>query len=109
MLKKTCPWCDEKATINQLGRRPIQKSPKWYQFSRSVQVCPYCAGAIKLGGKAFWFLVLALPSFLSFLMEIFVGFDLLDNLGATGIGWVLFLIGCVGTYFFSIFIKVENE
>ena len=108
MLKKTCPWCGEKATFNQLGFRPVQKTPKWYQFSRNVKVCPYCAGAIKLGGKAIWFMVLALPLFLSFLIESFMGFDVMENLGATDISWLLFSIGCIGTYYFSVFTKVER-
>lgn len=108
MLKKTCPWCGEKPTFNQLGRRPIHNDPKWYQFSRSVRVCPYCAGAVKLGGKAIWFMVLALPSSLSLLIEMFTGFDALGELGATNVGWMLFLVGCIGTYLFGVFQKEES-
>lgn len=108
MLKKICPWCGEKPTFNQLGRRPVPKEPKWYQFSRSVRVCPYCAGAVKLGGKAIWFMLLAIPSFLSFLVDIFTGFDLLGELGATNIGGSLFLVGCISAYLFGVFKKEEN-
>lgn len=108
MLKKTCPWCGENSTFNQLGRRPVHKEPKWYQFSRSVRVCPYCAGAVKLGGKAIWFMILALPLFLSLLIDIFTGIDVLGELGATNIGSVLFLVGCICTYLFGVFKKDEN-
>ncbi len=107
MLKKTCPWCLERATLNQLGRRPVQKNYKWYQFSRTLQVCPYCAGAVKLGGKAIWFMLLALPVVLSIVVEMFSGINLLESLGLAGIGWGLFWAGCLGAFYFSVFIKVE--
>ena len=107
MIKKSCPWCFEKTTLNQLGRRPVQKNDKWYQFSKSVQVCPYCAGPVKLGGNAIWFMALTAPIFLSVLIELLTGFNVLDRLGASEIGWVLFLFGCAATLYFSIFTKVE--
>lgn len=109
MLEKTCPWCGETPTFNQLGRRPVQKKPKWYQFSRTVNVCPYCAGAVKLGGDAIWFMILAIPTFLSYLVEMFIGFDLLEYLGATSVGWVLLFLGGTAAFIFSVFKKVENE
>lgn len=109
MFEKKCPWCDETPTFNQLGRRPVQKRPKWYQFSRTVNVCPYCAGAVKLGGNAIWFMILVIPTFLSYLTEIFIGFDLLGYLGATDAGLILLLLGCTATFIFSVFKKVENE
>ncbi|MAZ89977.1 MAG: hypothetical protein CL693_20260 [Cellvibrionaceae bacterium] len=109
MLEKICPWCSEPASVNQLGRRPLQKSLKWYQFSRNVQVCPYCAGPVKLGGKAAWFMVLALPAFLSFLTEAFIGFNFLEAMGTTTIGWALFAIDCAAAYYFAVFEKVENR
>ena len=108
MLKKICPWCGEKTTLNQLGRRPVKKKPQWYEFSRSVRVCPYCAGAVKPGGKSMWFVVLALPAFMSFMIDSFTGFNVLKELDAETAGWVLFLLGCIGAYYFGIFEKVEN-
>lgn len=108
MLKKTCPWCGEKPTFNQLGFRPVLAKPKWYQFSRTVRVCPYCAGAVKLGGNSTWFMLLALPSLVSFLIYVFTGYDALDELGATNIGWALLFAGCLGTYLFGVFQKEEG-
>ena len=108
MLEKKCPWCSKRTTLRQLGRRPVKQKPKWFQFSKSVQVCPYCAGAVKAGGKARWFFVLALPSFLSVMGELFIGFDLLGELNATSIGWALLLIGFCGVYVFVELQKVEN-
>ena len=108
MLKKICPWCGNKATLSQLGRRPVKQKPKWFQFSKSVQVCPYCAGAVKPGGKALWFLVLALPTFLSVLGELFIGIDFLGELQVKNIGWVLLFIGFCGVYVFAKMEKVEG-
>ncbi len=109
VLKKQCPWCNKKALFNQLGSRPVQQESKWYQFSRSVKVCPHCAGAVKLGGKAVWFMLLVLPSVLSLVIESFTGYDVLKELNVVNVGWVLFSLGCVATYLFAIFEKVEDE
>lgn len=108
MLKKICPWCGEKTTFNQLGYRSAQKNSKWYQFSRNVRVCPYCAGAVKPGGKAIWFLVFVLPSFISIIVDLFTGFDFLARFNFTAISWVLVMIGFGGLYVFGVLEKVET-
>ncbi|MFD2165986.1 hypothetical protein ACFSJY_06865 [Thalassotalea euphylliae] len=108
MLKKKCPWCGEKAALSQLGRRPIKQKPNWYQFSRSVQVCPYCAGAVKLSGKAMWFLILLLPSFLSLIGLLITGYDFLEENKADTLGWVMCVFGFTGVYIFGTLEKAEN-
>lgn len=108
MLKKKCPWCGEKTVLNHLGRRPLGEKPNWYQFSRSVQVCPYCAGAVKLSGKAMWFLLLLLPSFLSLIGLLLTGYDFLEQYNATTFGWLMFIGGFAGIYVFGRLEKVEN-
>lgn len=107
MFKKTCPWCNEKTTLNQLGHRPVQTKLKWYQFSRNLQVCPYCANPIKLDGKGLWFMLLALPFAVSLLIELLFGYDALASLGVKHIAMGLFVAGCLCTYYFSTFIKVD--
>lgn len=108
MLKKVCPWCGKKTTLSQLGRRPVKQKPRWYQFSRTVQVCPHCAGALKLGGKALWSLVFVLSAFLSVIGELLTGYNFLELLGAQTIGWLLLLIGFAGVFIFSSLEKIEG-
>ncbi len=107
-MRKQCPWCSEAIGLNQLGRRPALPKPKWFQFSRNVLVCPYCAGAVKLGGQSKWFLLLLLPSFISLLSELITGHALLDSENLRWVGWALFAAGFSGAYLFGQFEKVEN-
>ncbi|MGH1373210.1 MAG: hypothetical protein ACRBBW_14310 [Cellvibrionaceae bacterium] len=52
-------------------------------------------------------MLLALPVVLSIVVEMFSGINLLESLGLAGIGWGLFWAGCLGAFYFSVFIKVE--
>ena len=60
MFAKLCPWCEERITWPaQLGQRPSSVPPKWYQFSRTTAVCPFCNNPVKLSAKGqAWFLLM---------------------------------------------------
>lgn len=108
MFSKVCPWCEAKITLHQLGQRPAKPLPKWYQFSRNVKVCPYCAGAVKLGGRGIWFAVLIAPLFMAILLELSFGIILPDVFYAHEILYSLCLLGFLGVYFAFVFEKVEG-
>lgn len=100
MIKKTCPWCAEKTSINHLGLRPQNKQLKWYQVSRNVKTCPYCAGAVSIGGKGMKFLVLLIPLFVVQLLEIFTSFKQSSYSYLPEFVFGAAVIGFVGCYLF---------
>jgi len=108
VFKKECPWCLEKVSFKQLGSRPVEQKPKWYQFSISVQVCPYCAGAVKVGGKGLWFLILAVPSFLSIIIELVFKYNFMAEFNLSSISWTLLALGFGGAYLFTKLEKLKN-
>src|SRR5262245_25960378 len=54
-----CPWCAK--VIVQLGARPASLPAKWYQFSRTVAVCPHCSSPVKHARKGEAWLLLVFP------------------------------------------------
>lgn len=108
MLKKQCPWCDKKITVNGLGTRPIDKDLKWYQFSQNEKVCPYCAKPVTLGGKiAKLFLLLIVPLFILIFIELLTNsnvgsYDYLEE-----VSWSLSIVGIIGFLVFFRFEKVQ--
>ncbi|GAA5218591.1 hypothetical protein ACFSJ3_08565 [Corallincola platygyrae] len=109
IFHKTCPWCQNKSKVNQLGSRPALPKPKWYQFSRQVKVCPYCAGAVTFGGKGLWFVVLIMPLFFIVLLELFLGLELQALPYVRSITWGLAALGFLLTYLFFELVKVEGQ
>ena len=61
-LEKTCPWCDKNTSFSRLGQRPSKRKPKWYQFTRNVAVCPYCAKPVKPSKRGQAWLLLVAPA-----------------------------------------------
>ncbi len=51
MLRKECPWCHNPIAMRLLGQRPTKLKYAWYQFTKYVKVCPYCANPVKPGGS----------------------------------------------------------
>ena len=53
MLDKPCPWCGEKISGVNFGKTPHlelrlrKEKPKWYQFTKSVLICPHCKKCVK--------------------------------------------------------------
>lgn len=72
-----CPWCEKSIDFPaQLGARPTKDSPKWYRLSlsgsyKTVNVCPYCNGAVKITAKGQLWMLLLLPSSLVIFAKIF--------------------------------------
>ena len=72
MLRKECPWCHNPIAMRLLGQRPTKLKFVWYQFTKYVKVCPYCANPVKPGGKpAKQCLFLLLPLFFLFVLDVF--------------------------------------
>ena len=93
MFKKSCPWCDKKIYLSQLGNRPSAVKPKWFQFTRNIQVCPYCANPVKLSGHGLYWLLLLLPFFVGLFSHLIFGNKLINLLGYK---YLLLLIGLLG-------------
>lgn len=55
--------------VVQLGARPALSSAKWYQFSRTVAVCPHCNAPVKHSKKGQAWLLLALPLLVALVIE----------------------------------------
>jgi len=108
VFSKECPWCGKKITFSQLGQRPSSIVPRWYQFSRSVKVCPYCSGAVKVGGRGLWCLFLVAPMFIAYVIEIFFGVDPFIVKFMREFFWGMLAVGVFGAYWLSTFEKSEN-
>lgn len=78
MLKKSCPWCAQKIYLSQLGNKPATVKPKWFQLTRNIQVCPYCAKSVKLSGKGLYWFLLLLPYFIALFAQLILGNDTLN-------------------------------
>ncbi len=97
MLIKKCPWCENKISPYQLGKRLSAVKPKWYQFTVYLQVCPYCNNPVKLAGKGIYGLILVLPVFLALPLEAIIG---KSNFNANDFKYVSFGLGTIGILIF---------
>ena len=96
MFKKSCPWCGQRMYLSQLGNKPSVIKPKWYQLTRNIQVCPYCAKPVKLSGRGLYWLLLLLPFFVGLFAQLTLG-NAVFNL--SGYKYLLMLIGVFGVVF----------
>lgn len=108
MFKKSCPWCNQSISVRQLGRRPYKTKPKWYGITREQQVCPYCAGAVKLAGKSLRFVGLAAPLLVVNFLQIFMGKDVINANTYNPYLLILAIIGILIAFFLSRFDKDEK-
>lgn len=109
MTLKKCPWCSNSISMNLLGKRPAKIYYKWYQFSSSVKVCPYCANPVKPSGSiAKKFVYLIAPIFALLIVEMFFNTVIANYWYIKNISWVLAGIGFLGFYWFYEFEKVEE-
>ena len=93
MFKKSCPWCSKKLYLSQLGNRPPLVKPKWFQFTRNIQVCPYCANSVKLSGRSLYWLLLLLPFFIGLFAQMILGEEAIDP---SAFKYLLMLVGVFG-------------
>lgn len=77
MLKKPCPWCNEKVSNFQVGNRPRQSKSRWYQLS-NVQVCPFCSKPIRKTGKGWYGLLGFMPGVLGLTAQMYFGKESVD-------------------------------
>ncbi|SDU05411.1 hypothetical protein [Halopseudomonas salegens] len=77
MLKKPCPWCNQKVSNFQVGNRPRQGKPRWYQLS-NIQVCPFCSQPIRKTGKGWLGLLGFMPAFVGLTAQAHLGKDVVN-------------------------------
>ena len=96
--KLDCPWCSrDVGSPANLGARPPDKGPKWYQFTlsersviRSTSVCPYCSNPVKTSQRSQRWIFLFVP----FLVAWFV--DLITIPASYVPTWVMWALGALG-------------
>lgn len=93
MFKKSCPWCAERIYLSQLGYKPSAVKPKWFELTRNIQVCPYCAKSVRLSGRGLYWLLLLLPFFIGLFAQLILGKEVLN---LSGYKYLLMLIGVLG-------------
>lgn len=108
MLSSECPWCSNKVSTYQLGSRARKIKPKWFQFTRHVQVCPYCNNPIKIDQKSIRWILLVLPLFFIMLARIFLGSDSLPRSPYSEVGYGLAAIGLLVSLFTLKFSKDQD-
>jgi hypothetical protein len=96
MFKKSCPWCSKRIYLSQLGNKPSTVKPKWFHITRNIQVCPYCAGSVKLSCRGLYWLFLLLPFFIGLFAQLILGKEALN---LSGYKYILMLIGIFGVVF----------
>ena len=76
--KLDCPWCgkDVRSPAN-LGTRPSERRPKWYQFTlsrrsfiRPASVCPYCGNPVETSQRSQRWILLVVPFFVASLVNL---------------------------------------
>ena len=76
--KLDCPWCGKDVQFPaNLGARPSEGGPKWYQFTlsgrsfvRPTSVCPYCSNPVKTSQRSQHWILLFVPFFVAWLLEL---------------------------------------
>lgn len=93
-------------TSSQLGSRPIKSHYQRYQFTRNEKVCPYCANAVKMGGRVATKVVyLMVPLLGLFILDLLFGYDFFAYWYAEEITGSLAALGFIGFYWLFKFEK----
>jgi len=78
VAKLDCPWCRKDVrSPGNLGARPADSGPKWYQFTlsersvvRPAPVCPYCSNPVKTSEQSQRWILLFVPFFVAWFVEL---------------------------------------
>src|SRR5206468_7687157 len=99
--KLDCPWCGKDVgSPANLGTRPSESGPKWYQFTlsgrsvvRPASVCPYCSNPVKTSQRSQRWILLVVPFFVASLVNLitFPEFHV-----PTWAMWALSVLGVIG-------------
>jgi len=106
MFKKSCPWCAKGIYLSQLRNKPSLVKPKWFQFARNIQVCPYCTSSVKLSGKGLYWLLLLLPFLIGLFAQLILGKEVVN---LSGYKYLLMLIGFFGMFVAFSSAELEKE
>jgi endogenous inhibitor of DNA gyrase (YacG/DUF329 family) len=102
--KLDCPWCgkDVESPAN-LGARPSDTGPKWYQFTlsersviRPASVCPYCSNPVKTSRRSQRWILLLVPFFVASLVELIALVGLVPIPASYIPAWAMWALGVVG-------------
>src|SRR5437899_1670255 len=107
-----CPWCgkDLRSPAN-LGARPSDNGPRWYQFSERsiippVSVCPYCNNPVKASQRSQRWVLLFFPFFVAWVVEIFT-FPV--SYVPPWAMWALGVLGVIGGILVRATMRLERE
>lgn len=106
MIRKPCPWCDKPIKLSQLGTRPVEAQLRWYQFSQTERVCPFCAKPVAVAGKSVAVAVgFILPLFIFIFLELFGVTDGKLPAGVAELVWGAAFVGLLLFYLLMQFKK----
>ncbi len=114
MLKKSCPWCEERISFWQLGRRR-KKTITFLTVRNDLLICPYCANPVKPAGKSLYLLLMLLPFFVFPFLPAFADVKLFDLLPIENefvimlSGYLFILAIVIAAFGFSKFVKDKDS
>ena len=99
--KLDCPWCGKDVgSPRNLGTRPSDTGPKWYQFTlsersviRPASVCPYCSNPVKTSQRSQRWILLIVPFVLAWFAELLT---IPASYVPTWAMWALGVLGVIG-------------
>ncbi|HET6633092.1 MAG TPA: hypothetical protein VFG73_10350 [Rhodanobacteraceae bacterium] len=102
-----CPWCESAIGFPaRLGARPSSRPAKWYQFSRSIAVCPYCSKPVKANARSRAWILLTAPLLFLCVAQVWV----LPFYSVPTIAfWALALVGLAGIVLSLWTMRLERE
>jgi len=111
--KLECPWCGKDVgSPRNLGARPSDKGPKWYQFTlseRSVirpsSVCPHCNNPVKTSQRSQRWLLLIVPFILVWFAELLT---LPASYVPAWVMWALGVLGAIGGLLARVTMRLEK-
>ena len=108
-LEKTCPWCEKNTSFSRLGQRPSKRKPKWYQFTRNIAVCPYCAKPVKPGKQGQAWVLLVAPALFAPLVELLFNQPVRAPLLSTPWFFILLALAVVGLVAAAVSARLEKS
>jgi hypothetical protein len=91
--------------VGQLGARPASSPVKWYQFSRSVAVCPHCSAPVRHSKKGQAWLLFAFPFLLALVIE---AATIPLSYVSRETYWTLFGLAILGSILFRLTTRLEK-
>ena len=95
-----------------LGARPSDSGPKWYQFTlsernviRPTSVCPYCSNPVKTNRRSQRWILLFVPYFVAWSVDLFT---IPASYVPTWAMWALGVVGVIGAILAGATMRLEK-